>query len=62
MRTATILPRVPRAMTPWLAVISARAGNPKGAVWIIGRAADSFISHGQVVHPGDVLTITVTTC
>jgi len=49
-------------MTPWLAVISARAGNPKGAVWIIGRAADSFISHGQVVHPGDVLTITVTTC
>jgi len=25
-----------------------------GYVWIVGRVADSFVSHGQLVHPGDV--------
>jgi acyl-coenzyme A synthetase/AMP-(fatty) acid ligase len=30
------------------------APDEDGFIWIVGRIGDSFISHGQVVHPGDV--------
>src|SRR5262249_10380938 len=44
------------ALTPdgWLRTGDAARADEDGYIWIIGRAADSFISRGQVVHPGDV--------
>jgi len=44
------------ALTPdgWLRTGDVARPDEDGYLWIIGRAADSFISHGQVVHPGDV--------
>jgi acyl-CoA synthetase (AMP-forming)/AMP-acid ligase II len=44
------------ALTPdgWLRTGDAARADEDGYLWIIGRIADSFISHGQVVHPGDV--------
>ena len=44
------------ALTPdrWLRTGDAARPDQDGYIWIIGRVADSFISHGQVVHPGDV--------
>jgi acyl-CoA synthetase (AMP-forming)/AMP-acid ligase II len=43
-------------LTPdgWLRTGDAARPDEDGYITIIGRAADSFISHGQVVHPGDV--------
>jgi fatty-acyl-CoA synthase len=43
-------------LTPdgWLRTGDAARPDEDGHIWIIGRVADSFISHGQVVHPGDV--------
>jgi fatty-acyl-CoA synthase len=38
----------------WLRTGDAARADEDGYIWIIGRVADSFISHGQVVHPGDV--------
>ncbi|MGN6793089.1 MAG: AMP-binding protein [Streptosporangiaceae bacterium] len=45
-----------RALTPdgWLRTGDAARADEDGYIWIVGRVADSFISHGQVVHPGDV--------
>jgi len=44
------------ALTPdgWLRTGDAARPDQDGYIWIVGRIADSFISHGQVVHPGDV--------
>jgi fatty-acyl-CoA synthase len=44
------------ALTPdrWLRTGDAARPDEDGYIWIIGRVADSFISRGQVVHPGDV--------
>src|SRR5215469_3568448 len=44
------------ARTPdgWLRTGDAARPDEDGYIWIIGRAADSFIVHGQMVHPGDV--------
>jgi len=44
------------ALTPdgWLRTGDAARPDEDGYIWIIGRVADSFISHGQMVHPGDV--------
>jgi acyl-CoA synthetase (AMP-forming)/AMP-acid ligase II len=44
------------ALTPdgWLRTGDAARPDRDGYIWIVGRVADSFISHGQVVHPGDV--------
>jgi fatty-acyl-CoA synthase len=44
------------ALTPdgWLRTGDAARPDQDGYIWIVGRVADSFISHGQVVHPGDV--------
>jgi fatty-acyl-CoA synthase len=44
------------ALTPdgWLQTGDAARPDQDGYIWIVGRVADSFISHGQVVHPGDV--------
>ena len=44
------------ALTPdgWLRTGDAARPDEDGYIWIVGRMADSFISHGQVVHPGDV--------
>ena len=44
------------ALTPdgWLRTGDAARSDQDGYIWIVGRVADSFISHGQVVHPGDV--------
>src|SRR5215475_10849101 len=44
------------ALTPdgWLRTGDAARADEDGYIWIVGRVADSFISHGQVVHPGDV--------
>ena len=44
------------ALTPdgWLRTGDAARPDEDGYIWIIGRLADSFISHGRVVHPGDV--------
>ena len=43
-------------LTPdgWLRTGDAARRDEDGYIWIIGRAADSFVSHGHVVHPGDV--------
>jgi fatty-acyl-CoA synthase len=43
-------------LTPdgWLRTGDAARRDEDGYIWIVGRVADSFISHGQVVHPGDV--------
>ena len=43
-------------LTPdgWLRTGDAARPDEDGYIWIIGRVVDSFISHGQVVHPGDV--------
>ena len=43
-------------LTPdgWLRTGDAARRDGDGYIWIVGRVADSFISHGQVVHPGDV--------
>ena len=43
-------------LTPdgWLRTGDAARRDQDGYIWIVGRVADSFISHGQVVHPGDV--------
>ncbi|HYB88889.1 MAG TPA: AMP-binding protein [Streptosporangiaceae bacterium] len=38
----------------WLRTGDAARPDEDGYIWIVGRVADSFISHGQVVHPGDV--------
>jgi fatty-acyl-CoA synthase len=38
----------------WLRTGDAARPDEDGYIWIVGRIADSFISHGQVVHPGDV--------
>jgi acyl-CoA synthetase (AMP-forming)/AMP-acid ligase II len=38
----------------WLRTGDAARPDQDGYIWIIGRVSDSFISHGQVVHPGDV--------
>jgi fatty-acyl-CoA synthase len=44
------------ALTPdgWLRTGDAARPDQDGYIWIVGRVADSFISHGQLVHPGDV--------
>jgi fatty-acyl-CoA synthase len=44
------------ALTPdgWLWTRDAARPDDDGYIWIIGRVADSFISHGQVVHPSDI--------
>jgi acyl-CoA synthetase (AMP-forming)/AMP-acid ligase II len=44
------------ALTPdgWLRTGDAARPDEDGYIWIVGRVADSFISHGEVVHPGDV--------
>jgi acyl-CoA synthetase (AMP-forming)/AMP-acid ligase II len=44
------------ALTPdrWLRTGDAARPDEDGYIWIVGRVADSFISQGQVVHPGDV--------
>ena len=44
------------ALTPdgWLRTGDVARPDQDGYIWIVGRVADSFISHGQVVHPGDV--------
>lgn len=43
-------------LTPdgWLRTGDAARRDEDGYIWIIGRVADSFVSGGQVVHPGDV--------
>jgi fatty-acyl-CoA synthase len=43
-------------LTPdgWLRTGDAARPDEDGYIWIVGRVADSFISHGHVVHPGDV--------
>jgi fatty-acyl-CoA synthase len=38
----------------WLRTGDAARSDEDGYIWIVGRIADSFISRGQVVHPGDV--------
>jgi fatty-acyl-CoA synthase len=38
----------------WLRTGDAARSDQDGYIWIVGRIADSFISRGQVVHPGDV--------
>jgi fatty-acyl-CoA synthase len=44
------------ALTPdgWLRTGDVARPDEDGFIWIVGRVADSFISDGQVVHPGDV--------
>jgi fatty-acyl-CoA synthase len=44
------------ALTPdgWLRTGDVARPDQDGYIWIVGRVADSFISHGQLVHPGDV--------
>ena len=43
-------------LTPdgWLRTGDAARPDEDGYIWVVGRVADSFISRGQVVHPGDV--------
>jgi len=38
----------------WLRTGDVARPDADGYIWIVGRVADSFVSHGQVVHPGDV--------
>ena len=38
----------------WLRTGDAARRDEDGYIWIVGRVADSFISRGHVVHPGDV--------
>jgi fatty-acyl-CoA synthase len=38
----------------WLRTGDAARSDEDGYMWIVGRIVDSFISCGQVVHPGDV--------
>jgi len=38
----------------WLRTGDAARPDEDGYIWIVGRIADSFISQGQMVHPGDV--------
>jgi fatty-acyl-CoA synthase len=44
------------ALTPdgWLRTGDVVRPDEDGYIWIVGRVTDSFLSHGQVVHPGDV--------
>src|SRR5499427_592737 len=44
------------ALTPdgWLRTGDVARADGDGYIRIVGRVADSFISHGQMVHPGDV--------
>jgi fatty-acyl-CoA synthase len=44
------------ALTPdgWLRTGDAARPDEDGYITIVGRVTDSFMSHGQVVHPGDV--------
>lgn len=44
------------ALTPdgWLRTGDAARADEDGYIWIIGRIADSFVTHGEIVHPGDV--------
>jgi fatty-acyl-CoA synthase len=44
------------ALTPdrWLRTGDVARPDEDGYIWIVGRVADSFVSRGQVVHPGDV--------
>jgi fatty-acyl-CoA synthase len=44
------------ALTPdgWLRTGDVARADGDGYIRIVGRVADSFISHGRVVHPGDV--------
>ena len=44
------------ALTPdgWLRTGDVARPDEDGYIWIVGRVADSFISHGQMVHPGDI--------
>jgi fatty-acyl-CoA synthase len=44
------------ALTPdgWLRTGDVARPDEDGYIWIVGRVADSFVCHGQVVHPGDV--------
>jgi fatty-acyl-CoA synthase len=38
----------------WLRTGDVARPDEDGYIWIVGRVADRFISHGQLVHPGDV--------
>jgi len=44
------------ALTPdgWLRTGDAARPDGDGYIWIVGRMADSFVTDGHVVHPGDV--------
>jgi fatty-acyl-CoA synthase len=44
------------ALTPdgWLRTGDVARPDEDGYIWIVGRVADSFVCHGEVVHPGDV--------
>src|SRR5947207_2362300 len=44
------------ALTPdgWLRTGDVARPDADGYIWIVGRVADSFVCHGEVVHPGDV--------
>src|SRR5689334_15932487 len=45
-----------QCLTPdgWLRTGDAARPDQDGYIWIIGRVADGFVSHGKVVHPGDL--------
>jgi fatty-acyl-CoA synthase len=45
-----------KVLTPdgWLRTGDAARPDRDGYIWIVGRVADSFVSDGKVVHPGDV--------
>jgi fatty-acyl-CoA synthase len=38
----------------WLRTGDVARPDGDGYIWIVGRVADSFVCHGEVVHPGDV--------
>jgi fatty-acyl-CoA synthase len=38
----------------WLRTGDAARPDEDGYIWIVGRMADSFVTDGHVVHPGDV--------
>jgi fatty-acyl-CoA synthase len=44
----------------WLRTGDAARSDEDGYIWIVGRIVDSFISRGQVVHPGDVERVLLT--